>query len=83
MLLPIKLQGMLKPLIFPCHIENRSGDSQEYYEFTIYFLDRNLPNMKSQNPHIVKKEKKHSKIQIKNSFLAQDTITGDKVIIQV
>ena len=49
---------MLKPLIFPCHRENRSGDSQEYYEFTIYFLDRNLPNMKSQKPHMVKKEKK-------------------------
>ena len=59
-LLPIKLQGMLKPLIFPCHRENRSGDSQEYYEFTIYFLDRNLPNMKSQKPHMVKKEKKKS-----------------------
>ena len=38
--------------------------------------------MESQKPHIVKK-KKHSKIQTKKSFLAQDTITGDKLIIQV
>lgn len=78
---------MLKPLIFSCHIENRSGNSQEYYEFTIYFFDRNLPNMKSQKPHIViikkKKKKKHSKIQIKKSFLVQETITGDKIIIPV